>query len=477
MASGLIHPVTVMLRPEPRPVRVSGLAPFDSYAVRLSGSLFGGGYLAGEMFVLRHMALTGELLGEGWIGGDPSVVEAVRLSGALTGGGTVRGVLTLAGSGVVTLSGAVSGTCTLTGVFAQAVAVRGETVGAGTLAGAPILTTALTGAAMGTGALAAAPILATNLVGAASGAGILGGAFSQAVTLAGAAVGGGSLLGTLRREVVLLGAARGSGTLGGVMTVTAAANEDADAASYLNAQTTAPSSTERALVDALVKGLKADGIWTKLDRLSLLAAETAQAARLCLRNPAKSMAATNLTASSFAANRGYTGDTAATGFLDFGEPFLNGASMFQQDSASVFVWCNNAISPVVSTGTGRVPQVGNTGAARVAINVLGAAGNNTWQVNVSVATAYTGSGNRSGFRCAVRPTSANQQVYTNGQLVSDISSTSSTPSTTNGCSHRSATTYGDDRLAVIGYGAALTATDVANLNTRLNTYLTAKGAA
>ncbi|WP_264045533.1 hypothetical protein [Methylobacterium flocculans] len=260
-------------------------------------------------------------------------------------------------------------------------------------------------------------------------------------------------------------------------TLTAGGGEDADAAAYLNAQTTPPSSTERSLVDALVRGLKTDGVWAKIDRLSLLAAETAQAARLCLRNPAKSMAATNLTASSFAASRGYTGDIAATGFLDFGEPYLNGASMFQQDSASVFVWCNNAVSPVVGTGTGRVPQVGNTGSARVSINVLGAAGNNTWQVNVSTATAYTGSGNRSGFRCAVRPTSANQQVYTNGQLVSDISSASSTPSTTNGCSHRSAATYGDDRLAVIGYGAALTATDVANLNTRLNTYLTAKGAA
>ncbi|MEZ0252620.1 MAG: hypothetical protein ACAH20_16935 [Methylobacteriaceae bacterium] len=453
MASGLIHFVTVMLRPEPRVVRVSGLAPFEPGAILLSASLQGRGVLAGEMTVLDPVALSAALVGAGELLATLNIGEVVSLSASLAARATLVAPMTVS----VSLDASLVGRGAVTAEMTQTVALAAAFTGAGTLSAT---------LAQGTGLSASF-----------TGAGILAASMSQSIALAAALTGAGSLVAVMRWDIALASSMTGRGVVTSTMTVSAAANEDTDAAAYLNAQTTAPSSTERSLVDALVKGLKADGIWTKLDRLSLLAAETAQAARLCLRNPAKSMAATNLMASSFTANRGYTGDIAATGFLDFGEPFVNGASMFQQDSASVFVWCNNSVSPVVSTGTGRVPQVGNTGSARVSINVLGAAGNNTWQVNVSVATAYAGSGNRSGFRCAVRPSATNQQVYTGGQLVSDIASTSSTPSTTNGCSHRTAATYGDDRLAIIGYGAALTATDVANLNTRLNTYLTAKGAA
>lgn len=251
--------------------------------------------------------------------------------------------------------------------------------------------------------------------------------------------------------------------------LSAGGGEDADAAAYLNAQTTPPSSTERSLVNTLVKGLKTDGIWIKLDRLSLLAAETAQAARLCLRNPTKSVVATNLPA--FTANRGYMGD-ATSAFLDLGEPFAFAGANFVLDSASIFYVCNLGSATVGLQG-----HIGSTGALRAGISARNNAGNNTFAIGDSTASAYAGTGARTGFRCASRVESTTKRIYNADGLVTSLAVTSTSVSATNGCALRSTASYSDDRLAVLGSGGGLTAAEIANLNTRLNTYLTAKGAA
>ena len=256
-----------------------------------------------------------------------------------------------------------------------------------------------------------------------------------------------------------------------VGTLTAGGGEDADAASYLDAQTTPPSSAERSLVDALVKGLKTDGDWASSDWILLLASETAQAARLNLRNPTKSASAVNLPV--FTANRGYAGD-AASSYLDLGEVFNAAGNGYALNSATVGVWCN-----AQGAATGVKAQVGNTAnSPRMAISPRSAAGNETFQINDSaVDVLQVSTLSRTGHRTASRTGSAVKRGFYNGSRVADLTTASSNVNATNGCLLRSATAYTDDRLSAFYSGAGLSDAAVARIHARLNTYLTAKGAA
>lgn len=104
------------------------------------------------------------------------------------------------------------------------------------------------------------------------------------------------------------------------------------ATSALVARMTAPPPAARvALIDALVRGLKAAGLWTRFDGLYLLAAHDAQAARLNWIAAANDLAAVNSPA--FTADRGYAGD-GATSYLDTGWLFPAG----YQNSAHLMCW-------------------------------------------------------------------------------------------------------------------------------------------
>lgn len=243
---------------------------------------------------------------------------------------------------------------------------------------------------------------------------------------------------------------------------------DADAAAAFAAMTVQPTANRKTLYNNLIVGLKADGVWAKLDWLAILAAETAQAGRLNLKNPAKSWSTINSPV--FTADRGYQGD-GTSAHLDMGEPFGFSGALYVQNDAHIMVAANDGGST-----TTRSPHIGNVGTARSAINVLGVAGNNTYQINASVGTAYVGSAVASGIRMATRASSASSSAYTNGSVMDSSASTSGTLSTTNGALLRSQSTYSDDRVSAAGSGSSLTAADVTAYYNRLNTFLSAIGA-
>jgi hypothetical protein len=439
--------------------RAAGALSLD---ISFAGSLSAAGRVNGTLSTNQNVALTGALLATGQVAGV--LRQDIALTGAITATGRLAGDI---GQGVA-LSGAITGTGMMAGTLRQDISFSGAVLGRGVLAGTLRQDVALTGAIAERGTLTGSLQQDIALTGAMLGRGLVAGTLQQDIALSGAMTGRGLMAGTLRQDVALSGAMIGRGLMAGTVTVTAGATEDADAASYLNAQTTPPSSTERSLVDALVKGLKADGIWTKIDRLSLLAAETAQAARLDLRNPAKSMVATNLP--TFTANRGYTGD-ASSAFLDFGEPLAFSGANFVQDSGSIFYVCNLGSATVGLQG-----HIGNTGALRAGISARNNSGNNTFAINDSTATAYAGTGIRTGFRCASRVESTTKRIYNADGLVTAVAVASTSVSATNGCALRSTASYSDDRLAVAGSAGGLSASEIASLNSRLNTYLAAKGA-
>lgn len=245
--------------------------------------------------------------------------------------------------------------------------------------------------------------------------------------------------------------------------------DDLDVAAYIAALATPPSAAERARLNALVTGLKTDGVWTLLDRLNVLAAEAQQAGLRDLRNPAKTLTIGGTV--TFTADRGFAGD-GTTGFLDLGEPFATAGNQFALNSASMGVWCN------LQGAAGTFPQVGNTAnSPRSMITARSTSGAETFQANDATSdTLMTSNLSRLGHRAWSRTAAAVKRGFFNGSRTADLTTASTAVNTTNGCLLRSSTQYTDDRLAAAWSGAGLTDAQVSALHSRLGAYLSGKGA-
>lgn len=245
--------------------------------------------------------------------------------------------------------------------------------------------------------------------------------------------------------------------------------DDVDAAAYIAALTAPPSAAERARLNALVRGLKADGVWTLIDRLNVLAAETQQAGLRDLRNPAKTLTLSG--GVTFTADRGFTGD-GTTGYLDLGEPFAFTGAGFVQNSATLGIWIN------VQSGTVSKQPIGNI--ANSARSSMVAPSSGSWLFRINDATddvsSPTGS-TRLGHRTITRTGAAVKRSFVNGALTAGLTTASVGVNTTNGVLLRNGGAYSDDRMAAFYSGAGLSDAQVAALHGRLNSYLSGKGAA
>jgi hypothetical protein len=245
---------------------------------------------------------------------------------------------------------------------------------------------------------------------------------------------------------------------------------NSEAETYVAAMTVEPDDTRKGLIDDLVGSLKSDGIWTKLDWLCLLAAHDSQAARLNAVNTAKSLTAT--LAPTFTTDRGYTGN-GTNAFLDLGEAFGAGANLFSLNSATVGVWCNQQ-----SATAGAQTHVGEYGGTdTVRITARNDAGNEVYRANDGTnATLQANPGSRTGHRALSRTGAAVKRGFVAGVRASDLTTASTSESGLNAALLRLASAYSNDRLAAFYSGAGLSDTEVGNMHSRLNTYLTALGA-
>lgn len=247
------------------------------------------------------------------------------------------------------------------------------------------------------------------------------------------------------------------------------APDDSDVAAYIAALTTPPSAAERARLNTLVRGLKADGVWALLDRLNVLAAETQQAGLRDLRNPAKTLTVGGTI--TFTADRGFLGD-GTSGYLDYGEAFAFTGAQFSLNSATLGIWCN-------AEGTGGVKtHIGNVAnSPRSAITPRTTAGAETFLANDATGdTLMTSNGSRLGHRTFSRTGAAVKRGFFNGTRTADLTTASTAVNTANGSLLRSGTGYADDRLAAAYSGGGLTDAQVAALHARLSAYLSGKGA-
>lgn len=126
-----------------------------------------------------------------------------------------------------------------------------------------------------------------------------------------------------------------------------------EAAQLIARMSTPPTDARKLLIDNMIRSLKREGFWDRLDVLYVLAAADAQAARLNWKSTSFDLTVTG--APTFTADRGYTGLLTTTDHLTSGYvPSLH-ASALTLNSASASVWSRSS--------TGQSGQAIDSGAA------------------------------------------------------------------------------------------------------------------
>lgn len=241
---------------------------------------------------------------------------------------------------------------------------------------------------------------------------------------------------------------------------------DTDASAYIAAMSVAPTVTRAGLIKDLIAGLKTDGLWANHDLVYLIASHDSQAARLNAKAPA-TYALSAVNSPVFTVDRGYAGDGVSS-YLDTGFADNTAAVNWSQDSASMAVWLNqhsgtaNAVGVNGTTATRLIPR----GASALDGRIHGTTG-----VGGTVADGL-------GLTAISRTSSTALKSYRNGANMATASATSAAPVAGAIQIFRgSAGSFGAGRAAAVLIGAGLNDAQETALYNRLNTFLTAIGAA
>ena len=276
---------------------------------------------------------------------------------------------------------------------------------------------------------------------------------------------------TLPSEMAIPGTGRAIAGLAVSFNPAAAGSYDAATVAWAAAVVAAggtASTPYKDLVDTLIVGLKADGIWGKLDRLWLFAAENIKSALIDIRAADTATAANSPT---FTPDRGFTGNGSST-YIISSLNLNSGGLNYVQDSACLIGWNNTA---------------GDEGGALVSGGFASAqttlfpkySGNCYYSITSAVghASGVSASG-ATGLYSVNRSGPAQCDLYINGVATYSNSDGSSAPNaqTTNGSVWRRwtlATRHVNAPVWVMG--GSLNATEQGNLYTRLRTYMTGVG--
>lgn len=233
--------------------------------------------------------------------------------------------------------------------------------------------------------------------------------------------------------------------------------------------TTPPTAARTALINNLIVALKTAGVWSKLDALYMTAAADEQAAR---RNwIADLYNLTAVSAPTFTADRGYTGN-ASTAHLTTGLNPTTSGGKYTQNNASLGSWSrtdNNLaycdIGVISTTIVGSIrPRVTN----------LLSASTNATASNPAIATSI-------GLSAWSRTGASVAEVYKNGvSLLADTTTSLGLPNASFVLLARGTTTTPDqfsgNQVAAAFIGQGLSDAEHASMFAAVNTYLVAVGA-
>lgn len=243
---------------------------------------------------------------------------------------------------------------------------------------------------------------------------------------------------------------------------------DPDALTFFNAMPTSLTAAEKNLVEAFIVGVKADGVWSKIDGGNILALGTAAQCYRDFKVPSRVATVAGSPTFTFVANRQFTPSGAAgqTDYIDTGFVPSSAGGQFTRNSAMVAIYS-------VTAGQNAQADIGANGATDFYMRCRTATDATTGASNSGTATFASGVTDGSGFFIFTRTTSTLTTVYRNG------SSIGTNPAASSGLCD-AAIRYmqiqgfvGSTRGASFAcYGGGLTTGEVALLTTRVQTLTT-----
>jgi hypothetical protein len=228
------------------------------------------------------------------------------------------------------------------------------------------------------------------------------------------------------------------------------------------------SAGRKTVVDTLITGLKTDGLWTKLDRLWLLAAENSQSA---LTDLVALASATPVNSPTFTVDRGYASN-GTTSYLNSNfNPST--ATLYKQNDAHYSVYTRQ------NTAGSNIWQGCYDGVC--IIQMLQVNGSQYYMgINTNGGDTFNGSG--AGMLVVIRRSSLAEEMFQNGSSIyTNPSNASAALANLNVfiCARNNqgtADSFDTDQIAASSWGNQLSATQAANLSSRINTYMTSVGA-
>jgi hypothetical protein len=230
------------------------------------------------------------------------------------------------------------------------------------------------------------------------------------------------------------------------------------------------------LVGSLISGLQTDGIWAKLDRIWVFAAENKQSALIDLKALGQGIENGNPFPPTFTADRGYTGVPGANTYINTTFVPSTQGVQYILNSAHIGIWDNTDRAAATEDQTGASDPV-SLADMLVYTAVFGPVGL-AFRLNGGGAALTSSPSN--GFFIGQRTGASAVEGFRNGASVGTGSTASTTVPTTafwvltmnnNGALANSTA----DEIAAVSYGGSLTSTQIANFYTRMRTYMTAVG--
>lgn len=234
--------------------------------------------------------------------------------------------------------------------------------------------------------------------------------------------------------------------------------------------------TQENATNALIVSLKANSLWSGIDRLWLYASENATQASIDLKALATH---TLVNTPTFTASQGYAGNGTSS-YINTG--FASGSYTQSSASFSAYVRTNR-------TSTANTVAVGAwyaaTSGARSQIEPRNSGGNIAWGANnTGNSNESASNANAQGFWTVSRTGASAQAIYKNSSSTAFASGTLASASIAAGdvfyvlATNQSGTplSYSTDQVGVVHFGAGLSNTDAAQLQTDINTYMTSIGA-
>lgn len=256
---------------------------------------------------------------------------------------------------------------------------------------------------------------------------------------------------------------------------------DADTTAWIAAVVTAGGSVSgdnttgrQKLVNDLIVGLKADGIWTKLDRLWIYAAENSQSALIDLKALDQSSAVGSPT---FTTDRGYAGN-ASSSYINTTYVVSTDAVNYTSSSMHVGIWDNTSRAADNSIITGFYDGGSNLTDLFIYTSLAGPGP--LLRPNFVLGTNGT-AGSSQGFFLAQQISSTAAEIYYNGSSVGTGGSSAAIVAGSNGFyiggRNDNGTLAGGttDQVSMASFGGKFSSVEAGKYYTRLRTYMTGVG--